>query len=361
MKTRIIYGLLSALFMWLYWLTWQGAVVFIIILVAFLLVYLLTTRFRHHPYYGLGACLLAVILFVFLGDRYIGPFYPMWPIVYTTTEMQRLTLLAAWQNFGITTFLVPVILGLLGYQAVKRGGASLVLLLVWSVIMLVAMLEYRRFAYYFAVNIALLSGWFAWYAWQRLRNNLPKALALMAILCILIVAPSLHQATAKYKYHTPSDAWCETLTWIEGNTPKDSLILAWWDYGYWIQRVGERKTYVNPGQDVARIAKTANMFLSPTDGNSVNADYLILDYSTVTNKLWSITMWADKPAKHFYGFTFGFPRTKVYYPEYYNSLMARLYFDGHSVSYSLIYSSEQEVNGIPEIKVFKRRRTGVGL
>ena len=66
MKYRITYGLLSALFMWLYWLTWKGAVVFIIILAVFLLVYLLTTRFRHHPYYGLGTCLCALILFIFL-------------------------------------------------------------------------------------------------------------------------------------------------------------------------------------------------------------------------------------------------------------------------------------------------------
>ncbi len=31
-----------------------------------------------------------------------------------------------------------------------------------------------------------------------------------------------------------NDAWIDALNWIEENTPKDALIVSWWDYGYWI-------------------------------------------------------------------------------------------------------------------------------
>lgn len=37
-------------------------------------------------------------------------------------------------------------------------------------------------------------------------------------------------------------AWLDTLEWIKNNTPKDSVIISWWDYGYWLSVLGERAT-----------------------------------------------------------------------------------------------------------------------
>ena len=126
------------------------------------------------------------------------------------------------------------------------------------------MLEHRRFAYYFAVNASLLTGWFIWYTWQKLsKQDLSRAIAVMAILCGLVLFPNIQQATAKYAYHTPSDAWCETLAWVKENTREDSLILAWFDYGYWIQRMGGRKAYITGSMPVKKVEETARFFLSP--------------------------------------------------------------------------------------------------
>jgi len=367
-KWLIIYGLLSTLFMWLYFQTWRGAVVFIIILLITLLVYLLSTHFRHRPFYGLGAGAICLVLVAIIGYRYLVTFYPMWPTVYTTMEMQRLTLLTAWQNFGIITFLVPIVLVLLGYRAVKYGEVNTILLFVWSAVMLVAMLEFRRFAYYYAVNIAFLSGWLLWYVWKNLsKTNLPKALAVTAILCGLIIMPNIQMPTAKYS--TPSDAWCETLTWVKENTPEDSLILSWWDYGYWIQRIGERKAYITPSQEGERITETANMFLAPpAEDLYINVEYIILDYSTVIDKLWAIAVWASESeenphsfVKKYYSYTISSPPVKTYHPAYYQSLMAELYFGSYVSQYELVYASEQEINGVPEVKVFRKRRIGYGL
>ena len=38
--------------------------------------------------------------------------------------------------------------------------------------------------------------------------------------------------------------WVNALHWISNNTPKDSVIAAWWDYGYWITTIGNR-AYLN--------------------------------------------------------------------------------------------------------------------
>ena len=36
--------------------------------------------------------------------------------------------------------------------------------------------------------------------------------------------------------------WADAMQWLRENTPKDAVIASWWDYGYWISTLGERKT-----------------------------------------------------------------------------------------------------------------------
>jgi len=249
------------------------------------------------------------------------------------------------KNFGLVTFLIPIALVLLAYQSVKRGEASLILLLVWSLIMLVAMIEYRRYAYYFAVNAALLTGWFVWYVWGKLyKKDLVKAIAVTAFLCGLIIFPNIQLATESRAYHTPPDAWYDTLTWVEENTPDDSLILAWWDYHHWIVRIADRKAYAASGA-IPQITETSRILLSfkGEAENPIGFDYLILDYAITTYKFWAIDLWVE-------------PTIEVYSPEYYQTLLMRLYQGKLVGQYALVYESEQKVGGISEVQVFYRRK-----
>ena len=36
--------------------------------------------------------------------------------------------------------------------------------------------------------------------------------------------------------------WPDAMQWVKANTPKDAVVAAWWDYGYWISTLSERKT-----------------------------------------------------------------------------------------------------------------------
>jgi len=42
-----------------------------------------------------------------------------------------------------------------------------------------------------------------------------------------------------------SNDWLETLEWIKINTPEDSVVASWWDYGYWITTMSERTTIID--------------------------------------------------------------------------------------------------------------------
>ena len=44
--------------------------------------------------------------------------------------------------------------------------------------------------------------------------------------------------------HSDISDWLQALNWIHDNTPTNSVIIAWWDYGYWINVMGNRTTVV---------------------------------------------------------------------------------------------------------------------
>lgn len=65
--------------------------------------------------------------------------------------------------------------------------------------------------------------------------------------------------------HSELTDWTQALTWINQNTPQNSVIIAWWDYGYWINVMGNRTTVAdNATLNGTRIAEIGQMFMSNT-------------------------------------------------------------------------------------------------
>ncbi|MDH3765199.1 MAG: glycosyltransferase family 39 protein [Nitrosopumilus sp.] len=83
-------------------------------------------------------------------------------------------------------------------------------------------------------------------------------------------------------YPISTSDWPDTMQWIKNNTPKDAVIAAWWDYGYWIQTKAERATLADNSTIHSHIIeKIAKMLLStPDDGwtslNEMQADYVLV-------------------------------------------------------------------------------------
>jgi len=86
----------------------------------------------------------------------------------TITEVQPLlfprgvfSLSTAWQYFTTSFFIALVSLGLIVWAMFRERNADQALLVVWSLVMLAASFSQVRFAYYYAVNVALLAGFFS--------------------------------------------------------------------------------------------------------------------------------------------------------------------------------------------------------
>ncbi len=333
-----------------------------------------------------------------------------------------LSLSIAWQTFTTSFFLTFISLGILIYLVVKQGGAEKSLLVVWSLLVLGATLGQRRFAYYLAVNVALLTGYLSWLVLEfiSLRRPVPEPLrktgkrkakpkksqksgrypttrrltmALgVIVIFFLVFYPNIKLAIpiAKQASFAPSDAWCSSLAWIRENTPEpfgtpefyyqlydppapgesyeypESAygIMAWWDYGHWITRIGHRIPICNPFQQGA---SQAAQFFTAQDEASANkimddlgARYVVVDYATATSKFWAIATWAEREPTEFQEFYYK-PQNgklmpvKFFYPEYYRSLSTRLYnFDGKAVipDSSLVISYQEKVS--LEGKAFKQ-------
>jgi asparagine N-glycosylation enzyme membrane subunit Stt3 len=44
--------------------------------------------------------------------------------------------------------------------------------------------------------------------------------------------------------------WQGAMSWVRENTPTDAVFAHWWDYGYWLQSIGERATILDGGNAV---------------------------------------------------------------------------------------------------------------
>ena len=72
------------------------------------------------------------------------------------------TLEIAWLNFTTTFIIAFISFGWLIYRNITEESADKTLFLTWSIVMLLAVLGQRRFSYYYAINAALLTGYFSW-------------------------------------------------------------------------------------------------------------------------------------------------------------------------------------------------------
>ncbi len=80
-------------------------------------------------------------------------------------------------------------------------------------------------------------------------------------------------------YKQTTNDWFDATNWIKENTPSDSVFFSWWDYGYWIQTLGERTTLAdNSTISTDQIEKIARTFLTPV----YNA-WVILDSNANTD------------------------------------------------------------------------------
>jgi len=77
-------------------------------------------------------------------------------------------------------------------------------------------------------------------------------------------AVSLANGATSYT-RSPFSDWIQALQWVNQNTPTNSVVISWWDYGYWFAVMGNRTTVVdNATLNSTRIAQVGQLLMSNT-------------------------------------------------------------------------------------------------
>jgi asparagine N-glycosylation enzyme membrane subunit Stt3 len=76
--------------------------------------------------------------------------------------------------------------------------------------------------------------------------------------------------------------WNDAFTWLRNETPEESVVMTWWDFGYWIMDVAQRVPVVDNGRhveqrdkDIARVYCTTDDAEAVSLVNHYGADYLV--------------------------------------------------------------------------------------
>ena len=131
---------------------------------------------------------------------------------------------------------------------------------------------------------------------NKIKQNLMK-ISYLVIIVLFLISPLLIPENGNWTivtktppvilnggsaYNIATNDWKDSLEWIKDNTPKESVIAAWWDYGYWISTLSERATLTdNATLDSKKIQKIAGTLLDPPDDawttlREMGADYLVI-------------------------------------------------------------------------------------
>ncbi|MDP2841642.1 MAG: STT3 domain-containing protein, partial [Candidatus Methanoperedens sp.] len=252
--------------------------------------------------------------------------------------------------------LIFAFIGLLYYIVSELGSKfapEKLLFLISALAMILLTLQQVRFSYLSSIFVAILAAYFIYrmiFEENFVYNT--RSIASLCFLILIVGAPTAYQAYAISK-EPPIIAgdWRDSLIWLKNNTPATSYydapdknpeysVMAWWDYGNWIEYVAQRPVVANNFQAGVDIAARYFSADSEKIANNIldqrRARYVIVDDETgfgyrdfVYGKFKQVIELAGKNRSN-YAYTFDVPgpnyatRVNLLNDNYYNTLYARL-------------------------------------
>ncbi|MHC1756966.1 MAG: oligosaccharyl transferase, archaeosortase A system-associated [Methanosarcina sp.] len=206
------------------------------------------------------------------------------------------TLLRAFGNFTASGFFASILgMIILLVNIFRKAKPEEVMVLIWSLLMFFAIYGQNRFAYYYSINVSILSAYLGGLLLEKVKWNelgqkfkanvkspadlagfmkfvkIEQVLVVLAIVVVLIY-PVYGAALAQSNGSNDPDAtWIEACMWLQSYTPDPGLdynavyeapedgelfdypdsaygVMSWWDYGHYIETIGHRMPNANPFQ-----------------------------------------------------------------------------------------------------------------
>lgn len=227
--------------------------------------------------------------------------------------------------FILTSILVMAQGGYLMFQTGKTFGSdfgwSSSLVMLWMFSTVYGATQKSRLIFLTASPVAMVAGIGVSRAYDFIKSSsfwdsfdfggdmdALKIFASIMVVVFVVVNISAVTAMAKSISGSPNPEWMENLDHMKEETPEGSVILSWWDYGYWFQSIGERSSVADGGNmgyyrkdnDLSKVnLPLADFLTSHNPSNHTDflekygADYIVLD-STMIGKYSAVSQISNR-------------------------------------------------------------------
>ncbi|MEZ0289860.1 MAG: hypothetical protein ABWJ42_02075 [Sulfolobales archaeon] len=212
---------------------------------------------------GFALIYLGVIGLAGKAAQALGLYHVLGTLSFTIAEYQPTNMGYVLNVYGsiVVLSIFSIIYGL--YLLLTKRDLASFYLVILGIAILYVLSNLSYFISYAVVALTIISSLFLGLlvkSSSQIFTRVRRYLSFSSILSVVIlVSVLLSHVYVVYSYHipayrshlpmivtsgiavnTPADAWIRALEWIRNNTPRDAVIVAWWDYGYWITPLGER-------------------------------------------------------------------------------------------------------------------------
>ena len=138
--------------------------------------------------------------------------------------------------------------------------AELAFIISWMFFTLLSGRAAQRLFFAITPLVCFMAGFFIVKTWNYFRNTreeiLRPILAVLLILSIVGASVSVYgfekSISEQAKYTGPSAhyQWQGAMSWVRDNTEEESRFIHWWDYGYWVETLGDRPATTDGGHAI---------------------------------------------------------------------------------------------------------------
>ena len=208
----------------------------------------------------------------------------VWPLTYYTVgELFKPTVEQIMRSLGGPIIATFALIGVLCIYVIEKRTEKkdvVMLMVFWVFVMVFASTRGVRFVAFLAIPLGIFFGVFIdrifKYTYNKFHRKLGTFLLITSVFFIFIfwsLGALSRAAFIEANSFRPmmNDSWNKMLVYLEKDTPKNSIINSWWDYGNFFKTVSDRRVIFDPqSQDTTLSYWMAQAMLSEDESQAVN-------------------------------------------------------------------------------------------
>jgi hypothetical protein len=134
----------------------------------------------------------------------------------------------------------------------EKIDLAYIMILCFGLLTIISMRGAIRLFFMVAQGLAIITAFLPVILYNKTKNK-DEFVKIFAIITLIVSVLLLMGTFASYSYSIKENAkyvapsvynqqWQKAMGWVRENTPVGSIFVHWWDYGYWVQTLGERPT-----------------------------------------------------------------------------------------------------------------------